>query len=353
MDPRGFRTLVARAGWTTETPRTPTRTTRTDSPDSTTDTQTDNPTTSTDSARTTPDACPDHPGAPTIGGRCGDCTIHPDDPAERHEWRQRALRAEATIERMKRTNRMVNGGARQERERAERAEATLTRVRQLHDNLAADTAIATTDDEITRGQAAERIATALDGAPTEPHPNEADPHQAYPDRPCGEDRPAHSAHRYMLGGRLYQCPGAMPDTTGAAEQAEAERDQAYAERAALLAWISALHPANAVITPADDIDEPGWQLLYLLISGWQMSWHIAPRDTELFGHVEHVAPGDPRAQWDGHSTTEKYERIREHTARLSEARASTVRIEISPAPAHVVDAIRQVRRDGGLPPHRR
>ncbi|NUH35291.1 hypothetical protein HUF15_00655 [Streptomyces samsunensis] len=174
-----------------------------------------------------------------------------------------------------------------------------------------------------------------------------------PDRPCGEDRPAHSAHRYMLGRRVYPCPGAMPNTAAAAQQAEAERDQAYAERAALLAWISALHPANAVITPAEDVDEPGWQLLYLLVSGWQMSWHIAPRDVDLFAHVEHVAPDDPRAQWDGHSTTEKYERIREHTARLSEARASTVRIEIIPDPPHVADAIRLVRRDGGLPPHRR
>ncbi|MGW1405041.1 hypothetical protein [Streptomyces sp. NPDC002403] len=36
--------------------------------------------------------------------------------------RARAEKAEATIERMKRTNRMVNGGARQERERAEQAE---------------------------------------------------------------------------------------------------------------------------------------------------------------------------------------------------------------------------------------
>ncbi|MEU5608419.1 hypothetical protein AB0H03_06625 [Streptomyces sparsogenes] len=101
--------------------------------------------------------------------------------------------------------------------------------------------------------------------------------------------------------------------------AEAERDQAYRERAHLLAWLAALHPANAVITPAPDIDEPGWQLLYLLVGGWQMSWHIHPHDAALFAHVEHVDPDDPRAQWDGHSTTEKYERIQEHTRRLNQA----------------------------------
>ncbi|MCP9205531.1 hypothetical protein [Streptomyces cucumeris] len=101
------------------------------------------------------------------------------------------------------------------------------------------------------------------------------------------------------------------------DRAEAERDAAYRERAHLLAWLAALHPANAVITPAPDVDEPGWQLLYLLVGGWQMSWHIAPRDAELFAHVERVTADDPRAQWDGHSTTEKYDRIQQHVQRLT------------------------------------
>lgn len=39
--------------------------------------------------------------------------------------------------------------------------------------------------------------------------------------------------------------------------------------------------------------------------------HLTPADAELFDHVEHVAPDDPRAQWDGHTTPEKYERIRD------------------------------------------
>jgi hypothetical protein len=45
--------------------------------------------------------------------------------AELATARQRAELAEVTVERMKRTNRMVNGGAREARERAERAEAEL------------------------------------------------------------------------------------------------------------------------------------------------------------------------------------------------------------------------------------
>lgn len=88
---------------------------------------------------------------------------------------------------------------------------------------------------------------------------------------------------------------------------------AYTERAHLVAWLAALHPS--VIAPAPDAGD-GWHLLYLRAGGWQMSWHIAPADLPLFDHVEHVDPGDARAQWDGHSSAQKYLRIRTHTAVL-------------------------------------
>lgn len=89
----------------------------------------------------------------------------------------------------------------------------------------------------------------------------------------------------------------------------AERDGAYAERAQLLAWLAATNPA--VTTPATDIAEPGWQILYLTTPAGQLSWHIHPRDTHLFWHVEHLTAGGQRTQWDGHTTEEKYQRIRQ------------------------------------------
>lgn len=92
------------------------------------------------------------------------------------------------------------------------------------------------------------------------------------------------------------------------DQNAAERDGAYRERAQLLAWLAALHPAVLALAP--DVDEPGWQILYLNPSyGGQMSWHIAPRDADLFEHVEQVSIDDERAQWDGHTTAEKYQRM--------------------------------------------
>jgi hypothetical protein len=96
-----------------------------------------------------------------------------------------------------------------------------------------------------------------------------------------------------------------------AETAEAERDGAYRERAHLTAWLATVHPA--VITPATDIDEPGWQILYITAGGRQLSWHIHPQDADLYAHVEHVQPDDPRALWDGHTTEQKYAAIREMT----------------------------------------
>ncbi|MEV1079909.1 hypothetical protein AB0I98_16930 [Streptomyces sp. NPDC050211] len=101
------------------------------------------------------------------------------------------------------------------------------------------------------------------------------------------------------------------------ERAERDRDHAYRERAQLLAWLAALHPSTAVITASPDVDEDGWQLLYLVAGGWQMSWHIHPRDTELFKHLTVVDVTDPRAQWDGHGSEQKYERMRNHVRLLA------------------------------------
>lgn len=112
----------------------------------------------------------------------------------------------------------------------------------------------------------------------------------------------------------------MADVRTAMLRAEAERDGAYHERAQLLALLASLHPS--VIAPALDVDEDGWQILYLRIGGKQASWHIAPRDAELYAHVEHVPADDRRAQWDGHTTEQKYEHIGQHAARLyAEARS--------------------------------
>nr|WP_240449236.1 hypothetical protein [Streptomyces harenosi] len=103
--------------------------------------------------------------------------------------------------------------------------------------------------------------------------------------------------------------------------AERERDGAYRERAHLVALLAAL-TGGAVITYAPDIDEPGWQIVYLTLGGRQCSWHIAPRDAELLQHVERVGALDVRALWDGHTTAEKYQHIAAWTAELTKEQQS-------------------------------
>ncbi|MCG0066277.1 hypothetical protein L0F81_23800 [Streptomyces tricolor] len=99
--------------------------------------------------------------------------------------------------------------------------------------------------------------------------------------------------------------------------AEEERDGAYRERAHLVALLAAMTD-GAVITYAPDVEEPGWQIVYLTLGGQQCSWHIAPRDADLFEHVERVGALDVRALWDGHTTEEKYTHIAAWTAQLAQ-----------------------------------
>ena len=101
----------------------------------------------------------------------------------------------------------------------------------------------------------------------------------------------------------------MLEQQGRINTLTAERDGAYRERARLVALIAGGIAEQAVIAPAPDVDEPAWQILYAVLHGRQCSWHIAPRDADLFEHLDHVGADDPRAQWDGHTTEEKYQHI--------------------------------------------
>jgi hypothetical protein len=114
---------------------------------------------------------------------------------------------------------------------------------------------------------------------------------------------------------LGEPDGDEPDWEALAKEREAERDGAYRERAHLVALLAALTD-GAVITYATDVDEPGWQIVYLNLGDRQASWHISPRDADLFTHVERVEHDDPRGHWDGHTTQDKYAGIAAWTAEL-------------------------------------
>lgn len=93
----------------------------------------------------------------------------------------------------------------------------------------------------------------------------------------------------------------------------------YRERAHLLAYLASLN-ASGLVHGADP-DAPEWPVLFVETARGQMSWHIAPADVELFGHVSQY---DDKTRswlttWDGHTTEEKYARLAAHTADVAEA----------------------------------
>lgn len=93
--------------------------------------------------------------------------------------------------------------------------------------------------------------------------------------------------------------------TGAAHE---QLREVYRERARLVAVLASLFPS---VWAYSDPAEPEWPVVYVDTPLGQCSWHLAVEDLDLFGHVPQVAPDDPRARWDGHTTEEKYQRLAE------------------------------------------
>jgi len=86
----------------------------------------------------------------------------------------------------------------------------------------------------------------------------------------------------------------------------------YRERAHLTAFLAACYPS--VLAPDADDDE--YAILYVGTPAGQLSWHVRIDDAEeLLSHVQ----ADDTAEWDGHSTELKYERLDELTCRLAAA----------------------------------
>ncbi len=103
----------------------------------------------------------------------------------------------------------------------------------------------------------------------------------------------------------------LTQALGERDQERAAKDQAYHERDQLVALLANLFPSSLERHPdADTTWEDAWRwLVFVDLPTGQCSWHIHDSELPLFDHV-------PRLQgrtWDGHSTDEKYDRIRQYT----------------------------------------
>ena len=82
-----------------------------------------------------------------------------------------------------------------------------------------------------------------------------------------------------------------------------QRHNLYTERNRLVAALSGLFPAHLMLDPAGD--EPRATLVCIHLPAGTATWHIPPWDLPYFAHLAY-APH----HWDGHSTEEKYGRLR-------------------------------------------
>ena len=80
-------------------------------------------------------------------------------------------------------------------------------------------------------------------------------------------------------------------------------DSVYRERAHLVAFLATIYPST---NGYHDPEEPEWAVVIVDTPAGQMSWHVAPDDMDLF---RHIGRSDTNT-WDGHSTEEKYGRLR-------------------------------------------
>jgi len=103
-------------------------------------------------------------------------------------------------------------------------------------------------------------------------------------------------------------------------EAEAERDAAYKERNILVALLARMWPSARGRTPITGWDPEWHNCVYIEAPAGQLSWHYHDSEASLFDSLPESQP-----QWDGHSTEEKYERIKWYIRRLEDPSAVGLR----------------------------
>lgn len=124
-------------------------------------------------------------------------------------------------------------------------------------------------------------------------------------------------------------PGQRPDVTSDGCRQELARWQRHAdsyarelsrvalERAHLLAWLAALHPSSAVVTPTTGGGPDGTHLLRLTAGERQLCWWLQPTELPLFTHVPYAEPTPQCPPRDGHGAADQAAHIRRHTRLLA------------------------------------
>lgn len=86
-------------------------------------------------------------------------------------------------------------------------------------------------------------------------------------------------------------------------------DAVYAERNLCVALIARMAQMQGYPVLLRMNDEPGWHIVFITLPTGQVSWHFQDSELPLFQGYP-VAWYNVGSEWDGHTTEEKYERVK-------------------------------------------
>lgn len=104
------------------------------------------------------------------------------------------------------------------------------------------------------------------------------------------------------------------------DEARATKDGAYSERNRLVAALSKLFPASIGPHVGEPWEDDWRNVVFIDLPTGQVSWHIHDSELPLFAHLGH----DATRAWDGHSDSEKWQRVARLAAAEEQARAARV-----------------------------
>ncbi|MEV0176857.1 hypothetical protein AB0I00_37815 [Streptomyces sp. NPDC050803] len=125
------------------------------------------------------------------------------------------------------------------------------------------------------------------------------------------ERPATPPGRLALD--LADCRRERDRWQRHADSYERELTRALRERASLLAWLAALHPASAAVTP----DADGGHVLCVQAGGRRLCWPLASADLPLFAHVPYRDPVAPPSRGDAPTPVDQATHLRRHIRLLA------------------------------------
>lgn len=95
------------------------------------------------------------------------------------------------------------------------------------------------------------------------------------------------------------------------DKLEESKDNAYWERNELVLFLTKIFPSYLARHPEEDKNwDDDWRwIVFVDAPTGQLSWHIHDNEFKKFSHLP-----QGKNEWDGHTTTEKYNRLRKYNS---------------------------------------